>query len=336
MRKLLWPFSLIYGAITTVRNLLFNKQWLSIYYPSFKTIAIGNLSTGGTGKTPMTEFLLKNLKYQSAAVVSRGYGRKTKGLLWVNPKGDANNFGDEALQIAQKFPSVRVIVAEKRKLALEAALAINPDLAILDDAYQHRSVQADAYIMLSAYHKLFTEDLILPAGNLREARCGARRAAIIVVTKCPADLAEARKTEIKKGIARYSKAKVYFSALTYGPLKNCRDEELKLKRVILFSGIAYPEIMVEHLKSKLSLVDAHHYKDHYSFRNQDLKTLLAQAKKEKAALVCSEKDYVKVASLGLSQDELTNIYVLEVEHYFLNEEKESFLDQLTTIISYRK
>jgi tetraacyldisaccharide 4'-kinase len=333
MRKLLWPLSLIYGAITAFRNLLFNNKLIPIYYPKINTIAIGNLSTGGTGKTPMTEFLLKHLDYKSAVVVSRGYGRRTKGLLLVDQKGAASDFGDEALQMAQKFPSVQVIVAEKRKLALEAALEFSPDLALMDDAFQHRSVKADAYIMLTAYHRLFTTDLILPAGNLRESRRGAKRAALIVVTKCPPNLSFKRKEQIKQAIAQYSQASVYFSSLTYSSLKNCNGRELDLKQAILFSGIAYPKLMTEHLKTILKLVDQHHFKDHYSFSLQELKTLLAQAKKEKSALICSEKDYVKVASLGLSQEDLTHIYILKVEHFFLSEDQDSFLSQLTTIIS---
>ena len=333
MRKLLWPFSLIYGAVTSLRNLFYTTKWLPIYYPAIKTVAIGNLSTGGTGKTPMTEFLLKHLDYQSAVVVSRGYGRETQGLRLVDPKGEASEYGDEALQIARKFPAVQVIVAEKRKAALEAALEFGPDIALMDDAFQHRSVQADAYILLTAYHKLFTEDLILPAGNLREARRGAKRAAIIIVTKCPSNLSITKRDEIKQAIAAYSQAPVYFSTLAYSNLKNSRGSELELKRAILFSGIAFPQLMAKHLETHLKLVDEHHFKDHYAFSLQDLKTLLAQAKQEKAALICSEKDYVKVASLGLSQDELNTIYILEVEHLFLSEDKDSFLKQLTAIIS---
>jgi len=333
MRKILWPFSLIYGAITALRNIFFNNKWLPIYYPAVKTIAIGNLSTGGTGKTPMTEFLLKHLDYQSAVVVSRGYGRKTTGLLLVDEQGSANDSGDEALQIAQKFPTTQVIVAEKRKLALEAALDFNPDLVLMDDAFQHRSVQADTYIMLTAYHNLFTEDLILPAGNLREARRGAKRATVIVVTKCPPDLSSTRKEEIKNAIANYSEAPIYFSSLAYSPLKNNSGKKFEGNKAILFSGIAYPKYMVEHISTSLELVDQHHFKDHYSFSLSDLKTLLAQANKEKAVLICSEKDFVKVASLGLSQDELAAIYILEVEHFFLAGDQESFLKQLTPIIS---
>jgi tetraacyldisaccharide 4'-kinase len=333
MRKLLWPFSLIYGAITAVRNLLFDKKLLSIYYPATKTIAIGNLSTGGTGKTPMTEFLLKHLKYQAAVVVSRGYGRETQGLLLVDRQGAASDYGDEALQIAQKFPAVQVIVAEKRQLALEAALDFSPDLALMDDAYQHRSVKADAYIMLSAYHSIFSEDLILPAGNLREARRGAKRAAAIVVTKCPFDLSSAKKEEIEKSIQAYSEAPLYFSSLAYSNLINPFGEKLSTQKAIVFTGIAYPQYMMEHLQRQFEIVDQHHFKDHYSFQKEDLNTLLAQAEKEQAVLICSEKDYVKVASLGLSQDALARIYILGVEHLFLGDDKERFLAQMIAIIS---
>tara|TARA_R110002050_G_scaffold116375_6_gene232820 strand:- start:3940 stop:4941 length:1002 start_codon:yes stop_codon:yes gene_type:complete len=333
MRKLLWPFSIIYGAITAVRNLLFDKKLLSIYYPATKTIAIGNLSTGGTGKTPMTEFLLKHLKYQSAVVVSRGYGRATQGLLLVDRQGAASDYGDEALQIAQKFPAVQVIVAEKRQLALEAALDFNPDLALMDDAYQHRSVQADAYIMLSAYHSIFSEDFILPAGNLREARRGAKRAAAIVITKCPFNISTAKKEEIAQSIQAYSEAPLYFSRLSYSDLTNPFGEKISTQKAIVFSGIAYPQYMMEHLQQQLQIIDQHHFKDHYSFQKEDLNTLLAQAEKEQAVLICSEKDYVKVGSLGLGQDALARIFILGVEHLFLGDDKERFLAQMTAIIS---
>ncbi len=333
MRKLLLPFSLIYGAITAVRNLLFDKKLLSIYYPAIKTLAIGNLSTGGTGKTPMTEFLLKHLKYQSAVVVSRGYGRATQGLLLVDRQGEANDYGDEALQIAKKFPAVQVIVAEKRRLALDAALEFNPDLALMDDAYQHRSVQADAYIMLTAYHSIFSEDLILPAGNLREARGGAKRATAIVITKCPLAITTAKKEEIAQSIHAYSEAPIYFSSLAYSDLTNSFGEKLSTQRAIVFTGIAYPQYMMMHLQQQLKIVDQHHFKDHYSFQKEDLNILLAQAKKEQASLICSEKDYVKVASLGLGQDALARIFILGVEHLFLGDDKERFLAQMTAIIS---
>jgi tetraacyldisaccharide 4'-kinase len=336
MRKLLTPFSLIYGAITSLRNLLFSKKYLDVYQPSMPTIAIGNLNTGGTGKTPMTEFLLKHLPYHSAVVISRGYGRKTKGLQIVDKEGIAADFGDEALQIAQKFPKVQVIVAEKRKLALEAAREFKADLALLDDAYQHRSVQADTYILLSAYHSLFSKDLILPAGNLRESRRGAKRSQAIVVTKCPSNILLREKEEIRRAISRYSTAPIYFSTLKYSELQNPFGTKLHRSKAILFSGIASPEYMEEHLKTLIKLVDKHQFKDHHSFTNNDLKTLLAQAKKEEAVLICSEKDYVKIASLGLKQALLKNIFILRVEHFFLDQDKERFLGQLSSIISARK
>jgi tetraacyldisaccharide 4'-kinase len=336
MRKILLPFSLIYGAITFLRNLLYSKEYLAVYQAPIKTIAIGNLNTGGTGKTPMTEFLLKYLHYNSAVVISRGYGRKTKGLLVVDQEGSAADYGDEALQIAQKFPEVKVIVAEKRKLALEAAKEYKPDLALLDDAYQHLSVKADTYILLTAYHDLFSNDFILPAGNLRESRNGAKRSQAIVVTKCPANISSQEKEKIKRSISAYSDSPIYFSSLKYKTLTNPFGAYLKNSKAILFSGIAYPKYMAEHLNTLVKLVDKHQFKDHHSFTNNDLSTLLAQAEKEESALVCSEKDFVKIASLGLEQEELKNIYILRVEHFFLNEDKEHFLGQLSSIISERK
>ena len=201
LRKILWPFAVPYDGVTRVRNYLFDKQIFESRSYDFPVIGIGNLSVGGTGKTPMTEYVLNLLRNKhTLATLSRGYGRTTSGYRDVTSDSKAVEVGDEPLQFAMKFPEVHVAVCERRvagidKLRLKKP---EPEVVILDDVFQHRKVKPGFLIMLTAFNDLFYEDLVLPAGNLRESRSGAERAHAIIVTKCPADLSlEAQKESLK-------------------------------------------------------------------------------------------------------------------------------------------
>ncbi len=189
LRKyLLWPFGILYGSILAIRNLFYNKGWLSSYQSSIFTISVGNLSMGGTGKTPMVEYLVRALSPQyKTAILSRGYGRKNLSeVLIASTQHTADDLGDEPMQYHSKFPDVSVVVASNRTQGAQKIEAEKPDteLIILDDAFQHRGIRPHLSILLTDYSHLYTKDAVVPAGNLREFACGAKRAHIIVTYFC--------------------------------------------------------------------------------------------------------------------------------------------------------
>ena len=198
-RTLLFPFSLLYAAITGLRNYFYDKGWLKSFGFKVPVIAVGNLSVGGTGKTPMTEYLVRLLKEDHrVAVLSRGYGRKTKGFIIAGKESNSKELGDEPYQYFKKFDDIQVAVDEDRVHGVNCLLGrdMPPELVLLDDAFQHRRIRAGLYLLLTSYGKLFSEDWILPTGNLREMKSGAKRAQVIVVSKCPENLDESEKKSI--------------------------------------------------------------------------------------------------------------------------------------------
>ena len=188
LRKILFPFALLYGIITSIRNFLFDNGILKSYSFDIPIIAVGNLSLGGTGKTPQIEYLIRLLspKYK-VATLSRGYKRKSKGFILADATSNAEILGDEPFQFFSKFPTIQVAVDADRKNGIEQLLSqnIKPDIILLDDAFQHRKVKAGFYILLTSFDELFINDSIFPVGNLRESKLQAKRANMIIVTKCP-------------------------------------------------------------------------------------------------------------------------------------------------------
>ena len=210
LRKILFPFSFLYGWITSLRNFLFDKGILKSYRFDLPVIAVGNLSVGGTGKTPQIEYLIRLLSDSyKIATLSRGYKRKSEGFVLANKTSNAEILGDEPFQFYQKFPTIQVAVDANRKNGIEQLLLEKqkPEIILLDDAFQHRKVTAGFYIMLTSYDDLFYKDFILPTGNLRESRSGANRADMIIVTKCPQDISEIAQEQIKQKINGYVKEK---------------------------------------------------------------------------------------------------------------------------------
>src|SRR6187551_1461615 len=191
LRKILFPFAILYGFITGIRNFLFDIGILISYSFDVPIIAVGNLSVGGTGKTPQIEYLIRLLsdKYK-VATLSRGYKRQSEGFVLANENSDALELGDEPFQFYQKFKNIQVAVDANRKNGIEQLLTNSnpPEIILLDDAFQHRKVKAGFYIMLTSYGDLYSNDFMLPTGNLRESRSGAQRANIVIVTKCPVNL----------------------------------------------------------------------------------------------------------------------------------------------------
>lgn len=329
LRVLLSPFSGLYHFITGTRNKSFDLRLLKSYSIPVPSIAIGNLSAGGTGKTPMIEFLLKELGTDKTAIVSRGYGRQSKGLLKVSPDGEAREFGDESLQLARKSPGP-VFVSEQRELGVKAAIEEGAELILLDDAFQHRYVKAQRYILLSQYKDPFFSDYLIPSGGLREARAGAQRADYIIFTKCPADLTESEKELYRNRSACYSTAPVLFSYLEYASIQdqfgNAIDPNIP---ITLLTAIADDSAIRTYLNRHYDVNKVMCFKDHHNFQASDITPLMTESKAGKIQIVCTEKDQVKLLPILKEQP----LFTLPVEHRFSPADQKLLLDDLRGLIS---
>lgn len=298
LRKILFPFAILYGFITSIRNFLFDRGILKSYSFELPIIAVGNLSVGGTGKTPQIEYLIRLLSERYAiATLSRGYKRKSSGFVLASANETAGTLGDEPFQLYQKFPSIQVTVDADRKNGIEQLLTQEkkPQVILLDDAFQHRKVKAGFYIMLTAFNDLFLDDFLLPTGNLRESRNGAQRANVIVVTKCPSTLSEVAQTQIKEKIKRYSNASVYFSSIAYDVAAYSKTTSISVAEIqqsdcVLLAGIAKPTSFFDYLKNTNSVCLT--YPDHHHFSDSDIQRIKQQAGDK--MIVTTEKDYVRL------------------------------------------
>jgi len=318
LRKLLFPISLVYGLIVFLRNRLYDIGVFSSKSFSTKTICVGNLSVGGTGKTPMIELLVRSLdKNYQLAILSRGYKRKSKGFLLSTDTTTVEEIGDEPFQLKSKFPDVVVAVdANRRNGIAQLEQKVQPDVILLDDAFQHRKVKPDFAILLTAFDNLFVNDWYLPTGNLRDAKGEAHRANIIVVTKCPRDLSISRRNKIREKINPKKHQKVLFSYLAYNKQLKGHEislENLKDKRVTLVTGIANPSPLENFLHSEGIVFDHLKFNDHHFFTKQEITVL-----KEKECILTTEKDYVRLTTL------ISNLHYIEVSHQFLEDDKKKF------------
>jgi tetraacyldisaccharide 4'-kinase len=331
LRKILFPFAILYGFITSIRNFLFDKGILASYSFELPIIVVGNLSVGGTGKTPQIEYLIRLLSERyTIATLSRGYKRKSKGFVLANANATAETLGDEPYQFYQKFPSIQVAVDADRKNGIEQLLAQShpPQVILLDDAFQHRKVKAGFYILLTAYDDFFADDFLLPTGNLRESRSGAQRADAIVVTKCPATLSEEQKYLIKQKIKQYAKAPVYFSSIVYDDFVFSKTASVPVTTIqqtacVLVAGIAKPSSFFNYLKNSESICLT--YPDHHHFTESDIQQIKQQTGDK--MLVTTEKDYVRLKDSELKEQ----LYFLPIRTSFMvdsNEFDAAVLDYL--------
>lgn len=306
----------MYGLINHIRNLLFDKGVLKTLSHDTAVISVGNLKAGGTGKTPFVEYLLRLLASSyNIAVISRGYGRKTKGYRLVDPQGRAEEFGDEPLQMAKKFPNVLFAVCESRNKAIEIIEAEYPaiDLVLLDDAYQHRYTARDFNILLTEYNRPFFKDRVLPFGLLREYRQGYKRADCIVVTKCP-PLEERERKDFAEKLKPLPDQRIFFSEIHYRLPYLLNDESRKLNlsehSVVLFTGISNNSHIVSYLKSKTLLLGTISYNDHHNFSQRDRLHILQEFRKLGKAdsiLLTTEKDAGRIGSFPI------DVYVLPID-----------------------
>ena len=345
-RYLLFPFSFIYGGIIWLRNWLYNKNYFKSIPFNFPLICVGNLAVGGTGKTPMVEYLIRLLKNDfNAATLSRGYKRKTKGFGIANENTTALEIGDEPMQFHKKFPDVTVVVGEERLVAIPQLLQEKPatEVIILDDAFQHRSVKAGLNILLTEYKDLYTRDLMLPAGDLRDIRSSAKRAAIIIVTKCKPNLTEKEKQEIIDELDPAAHQTVYFTKIEYAtPYHLFTKIEINFSQnadILLVCGIANPRPLKEFLTANVHSYDMLRYQDHHIFDSDDLTEIKKQFAKIKSAeklILTTEKDGVRMQKF---ENELVDfpVYVLPIRHSFLFDEAAKFDQQVIDFIkSYPK
>ena len=325
----MFPFSLIYGAVILFRNFLFDKKIFKSASFNFPLICVGNIAVGGTGKTPMTEYLIELLQQKYAvATLSRGYKRKTRGFAIANSKTTALEIGDEPMQFHEKFPDVTVAVGEERFEAIPQILHERPktEVIILDDAFQHRSVNAGLNILLTEYNNLYNRDFMMPAGDLRDVRLSSKRAQIIIVTKCKTGIDEQEKKLIAKELKLLSHQNLFFSEILYSaPCHIFNKSSYALTEstdLLLITGIANPKPMKTFLAENIHSFDMLHYPDHHIFSSTDLKDILKHFDKIKSTdkiILTTEKDAVRLKKFEKELDELP-IYALPVKtHILFNE-----------------
>ncbi|WP_396138989.1 tetraacyldisaccharide 4'-kinase [Flavobacterium sp.] len=316
LRKILFPFAFLYWLITFIRNWLYDIGVSKSYSFDVPIIAVGNLSVGGTGKTPQIEYLIRLLseKY-CVAVLSRGYKRSTTDFILADESATASSIGDEPFQFHSKFPKIQVAVDTNRKNGIEQLLQFSnkPEVILLDDAFQHRKVRAGLYVLLTAYDDLFCDDFILPYGNLRESALGKKRADMIIITKCPNDLSELAQQNIKEKLQ--VKQSVYFTTIqyddcVYGNENRIHVEALKSESKLLIAGIANPKLFFDFLKKESN--ETMTFPDHHQFSKQDCEQISAKAKGRK--IITTEKDFVRLN--GLLPNE--QLYYLPIKVVFSN------------------
>jgi len=307
LRYILFPIVPIYFLVTWIRNKFYDYGIFKSTEFKVATICVGNLSVGGTGKTPMIEYLIRLLKDDfQLATLSRGYKRSTKGFMLADEFSNASTLGDEPFQFYNKFKEIVVSVDEDRRNGISKLLQLDeqPDVILLDDAYQHRKVKATFNILLTAHHNLYSEDIVLPTGDLREPRNGAKRADFIVVTKCPDSLSEGDKLKIIKSLKPRNYQEVFFSSIAYSDkIKNNSEEKslafLAQKDFTLVTGIANAQPLVDFLKAKNLSFEHLNYDDHHNFTSKEMEGL-----KSKKFILTTEKDFVRLSPNFEDKDQL--------------------------------
>lgn len=277
LRVLLLPFSLLYGLAIWIRNRLYDWGWLRSVAFDRSVIVVGNLAVGGTGKSPMTEYLVRLLSPRGRlATLSRGYGRKTKGFLEVMPDDTARRSGDEPLQFKRKFPEVTVAVDEDRVHGVSRLIRSGHDTIVLDDAYQHRALRPGLAILLFDYHAMGRPTWLLPAGDYRDAFGERRRADVMVVTKTPPGATEAEKDRIRRRLSTKHDIPLLFAGIGYGlltpvlPDESSRNALSHDAAVLLLTGIANPTPLYEYLSSQVSEIVHMRYADHHDYSTADI------------------------------------------------------------------
>ena len=341
----LLPLSWIYGSIVRFRNWLFDigvKKSKSFALP---VISVGNITVGGSGKTPHVEYLVRLLQDKvKIAVLSRGYKRKSRGYVLAEEDTEMKEIGDEPFQMHQKFPGIYVAVDAKRVRGIQHLQddeeTKDVEVILLDDAFQHRYVKPGINILLVDYHRLIIYDKILPAGRLREPLSGKNRADIVIVTKCPKDLKPMEFRVLTKAMNLYPFQKLYFTCINYDkPIGIFNEQQLDLeslkdKNVILLTGIASPKQMEHDLTPMVKTLTSVSFGDHHHFKSKDIDRIneIFESMPEPRLIITTEKDAVRLRdSEGLYEIVKDNLYALPIKVSFMQDQEENFNEK---IISY--
>lgn len=342
VRILLLPFSLFYFLVIWIRNLLYDRHIIGSTAFNLPVISVGNLSVGGTGKSPMVEYLAVELKDKfSIALLSRGYKRKTKGYALADSTSNALDIGDEPMQFHRKFPEIAVAVGEERIVAIPQLLHDKPqtEVIILDDAFQHRSVKPGLNILLTDYSNLFTRDWYLPTGDLRDEKRSYRRAEIIVITKCPEEMDHDEQRELSDEIKPHTDQQLFFSSLEYGVPYHVSNGEKKMiesdTEVLLVTGIANPRPLKKYLQDNSKTYYQISYSDHHIFTIDDLREIITRFSsltETNKLILTTEKDAVRLQKFDQQLKDLP-FYVIPVKPKFLFDATQKFSETINTFIT---
>ncbi|KAA6333227.1 Tetraacyldisaccharide 4'-kinase [termite gut metagenome] len=355
IKQWLYPASFLYGSVVYLRNKLFDWNILQSKSYDIPVICVGNIAVGGTGKTPHIEYLIKLLRHEfNVAVLSRGYKRKTKGYVLAGSQSNAQHIGDEPYQIKRKFPEVCVAVDEDRRHGINNLYGLkNPEIEVvlLDDAFQHRYVQAGMNILLTEYHRLFVEDALLPAGRLREPISGKNRANIVIVTKCPQNIQSADYSIVAKRMGLYPCQQLYFSTFEYGDLipvfpkiqvhdRRSLETLSAEESILLITGIASPTTMIEELKKYTPEIDILSFADHHDFSWKDIITIhqrFGNFDNKGKIIITTEKDAARLIHCPEIAGEIkSRMYVLPIEVKFLRGQQNMFNKQIIDYVGKYK
>ncbi len=348
----LYPFSVIYGLIISFRNFLYDYKVFKTTEFEIPVISIGNITVGGTGKTPHTEYLVELLSKQfQVTTISRGYKRKTKGFHQVEVSSTAVEVGDEPLQIKNKFKDIQVVVDEKRVHAIQKVQKqdVNnlPDVILLDDAFQHRSVTAGINILLIDFNRPIDKDRLLPVGYLRESRWQMRRANVIIYTKCPQEISPITRRIIMKEVYLRPYQTLFFTTMVYQQLtpvfSELAIETPKLASdnvsVLLVTGIANPEHLQKYLSNFTEDITVLKYPDHHNFNTaniQQIEQKFVEINSENKIIITTEKDSMRLKDLDLSSHLKSHLFYIPLKIKFLDSEGKNFDDKIVTYVRENK
>lgn len=337
---ILTPATFLYGIVVGIRNKLFDWKFLSSEEFDIPIISVGNLTVGGTGKTPHTEYLIELLREKhKVALLSRGYKRKTSGYRLATPNSTSNEIGDEPYQIKQKYPDIHVAVDDNRRRGIhhlcDNNVSKDSEVILLDDAFQHRYVTPGINIVLIDYNRPIYEDALMPTGMLREPASSIHRAHIVIVTKCPNDIKPIDFRIAAKNLELRPYQRLYFTTFVYGELKafaeNNKSKPLSTittdTHILLVTGIASPAPLVEKLHEYTSHITHLEYGDHHQFTHSELltiKTKFDSIDTSPKLIITTEKDAARLAVYELDESLRDNLYILPIKVEFLQDQKESF------------
>ena len=354
LRFLLYPLSILYGIIVSIRNFMFEYKILPSREFNFPIISVGNLTVGGTGKTPHIEYLVKLLKKDfKIATLSRGYKRKTSGFVLATSDSKVRDIGDEPKQIKQKFPNIPVAVDANRVKGIKKLMKeINPDIILLDDAFQHRYVVPGLSILLIDYNRPIDDDYLLPYGELRESRHGMRRANIIMMTKTPKNIKPIEKRIIEKNLRPFPYQTLYFTTFAYSEIELVY-KEVKAKKItediikkqnfeiLLITGIARYEELLEHLKENYATPCEHLiFSDHHNFTKSELQGIASKfnsIENPNKIILTTEKDAMRFQDLDFVDEQLKkSMYYIPLEIEIMNGDKSLFNTQIVNYVKKNK